>query len=201
MPPSPISSMYYENQHRSISCHAMPPLALYFTFILLDNNIFRKKKENTCLLLLFFFLPYPNQGTTKAIILTIMCFNSHLDRNASKPVQRHSNGKRLPLSYVWMSAFKRLFLNQAICSRGHYSLRWAWQGCPSRGPCISDNKHRQLCQRAAVTCRDSFISLCLLCLLEHTHSFLATAHCFYPTPKIKTRRLVAPLSALMTFAS
>lgn len=73
----------------------MPPLALYFTFILLDNNIFRKKK-NTRLLL--FFLPYPNQGTTKAIILTIMRFNSHLDRNASKPVQRHSNGMRLPLS-------------------------------------------------------------------------------------------------------
>lgn len=145
----PVPSMYYENQHRSISCHALPPLALYFTFIPLDNNIFQGKKNKTKHMPLAFLLPYPNQGTTKAIILTIMCFNSHLDCNASKPVQRHSNGNRLPLSYVWMSAFKRLFLNQAICSHGHYSLRWAWQSCPSRGPCRSDNKHRQLCQRAA----------------------------------------------------
>lgn len=150
---------------------------------------------------LAFLLPYPNQGTTKAIILTIMCFNSHLDCNASKPVQRHSNGNRLPLSYVWVSAFKRLFLNQAICSRGHYPLRWAWQSCPSRGPCISDNKHRQQCQRAADSPQRLIHLPLSLCLLEHTHSFLPTAHCFYPTPKIKTCRLVAPLSALMTFAS
>lgn len=58
---------------------------------------------------------------------------------------------RLHTSHAGTSAFKRLFLLQPVCSHGNYSPRRAWQSCPRRGPRVSDNKHRQLCQRAANT--------------------------------------------------
>lgn len=82
-----------------------------------------------------------------------MCFSSHLNYFSSWPqlVQRLYIVSRLHTSHAGTPAFKRLFLNRPVCSHGHYSLRRAWQSCPSRGPCISDNKHRQLCQRAADT--------------------------------------------------
>lgn len=82
-----------------------------------------------------------------------MCFSSHLNYFSScpQPVQRLYVVSRLHTSRAGTPAFKRLFLNWPVCSHGHYSLRRAWQSCPSRGPRISDNKHRQPCQRAADT--------------------------------------------------
>lgn len=82
-----------------------------------------------------------------------MCFSSHLNYFSScpQPVQRLYVVSRLHTSHAGTPAFKRLFLNRPVCSHGHYSLRRAWQSCPSREPRISDNKHRQLCQRAADT--------------------------------------------------
>lgn len=125
--------------------HSMSLFASRFAFLLLNSSVLRKKENAFCISPL-----RPDWVLAKAIIWTITCFGSHLNYFSSWPQPVHSL-KRQTTAYFTRQPLNASSWTSPYVYVGHYLLLRRWQSCPSRGPCISDNKHKQLCQRAADT--------------------------------------------------